>query len=62
MTWCKRPGGSLVRRLMDNKADQGKDEFCIPRGKQVINEQDDLFLISPAEDIKQVVELIPRKA
>ena len=41
---------------------QEKDEFCIPRGKQIINELDELFLISPAENIKQVVELITRKA
>jgi len=41
---------------------QEKDEFCIPRGKQVINEQDELFLISPAENIKQVVDLLTRKA
>lgn len=41
---------------------QKNDEFCIPRGQQVINEQDELFLISPAENIKQVVELLTRKA
>ncbi len=40
---------------------QEKDEFCIPRGKQVINEQDELFLISPGENIKQVVDLLTRK-
>ena len=40
---------------------QEKDEFCIPRGKQVINEGDELFLISPAEEIKQVVDLLTRK-
>lgn len=41
---------------------QEKDEFCIPRGRQIINEQDEVFLISPAEDIKQVVDLLTRKA
>ncbi|MBN2136326.1 MAG: TrkA family potassium uptake protein [Sedimentisphaerales bacterium] len=41
---------------------QARDEFCIPRGNQVIGEGDELFLISPAEDIKQVVDLLTRKA
>lgn len=34
---------------------QQTEEFSIPRGKRVINEGDELFLISTAEDIKQAV-------
>lgn len=41
---------------------QEKDEFRIPRGRQIINERDEVFLISPAEDIKQVVDLLTQKA
>ena len=39
-----------------------REEFCIPRGQQVINEGDELFLISKAEYIKKVVDLLTRKA
>ncbi|MBN2270161.1 MAG: TrkA family potassium uptake protein [Sedimentisphaerales bacterium] len=41
---------------------QDKDEFRIPRGRQIINEHDEVFLISPAEDIKHVVDLLTEKA
>lgn len=33
-------------------------EFAIPRGKHVINEGDELFLISTAEDIKKAADLL----
>ena len=39
-----------------------REEFCIPRGRQVITEGDELFLISKAEHIKKVVVLLTRKA
>ncbi|RKY05199.1 TrkA family potassium uptake protein [Candidatus Poribacteria bacterium] len=35
-----------------------KDELTIPRGKQVINEGDELFLISSPQDIKRAVDLL----
>jgi len=38
------------------------DEFAIPRGKQVINAGDELFIISSAGDLNQVVQLLTRKA
>jgi Trk K+ transport system NAD-binding subunit len=38
-----------------------KEEFSIPRGPQVINEGDQLFIISTAGEIKQVVELLTKK-
>ena len=41
---------------------QDREEFCIPRGQQVIAEADELFLISTAEHIKKVVDLLTRKA
>ncbi|MBL7189474.1 MAG: TrkA family potassium uptake protein [Phycisphaerae bacterium] len=34
------------------------EEFSIPRGKQVIHEGDELFLISTAENIKKAVDLL----
>jgi len=37
---------------------QQKKDFSIPRGKQVINEGDEIFLISKAENIKQAVEFL----
>jgi trk system potassium uptake protein TrkA len=37
---------------------QQTEEFSIPRGKQVINEGDELFLISTAEDIKKAVDFL----
>jgi trk system potassium uptake protein TrkA len=40
---------------------QEKEEFSIPRGKQVINEGDELFLISTAENIKQAVDFLTAK-
>ena len=40
---------------------QDREEFCIPRGQQVISEGDELFLISTAEHIKKVVDLLTRK-
>ncbi len=36
----------------------GTEEFSIPRGQRVINEGDELFLISPAEDIKKAVDFL----
>jgi trk system potassium uptake protein TrkA len=38
-----------------------KGEFSIPRGPHVINEGDELYLISTAGDIKKVVELLTKK-
>jgi len=37
------------------------EEFSIPRGRRVINEGDELFLISTAGDIKQAVDLLTAK-
>jgi trk system potassium uptake protein TrkA len=41
---------------------QQTEEFSIPRGKQVINEGDELFLISTAENIKKAVDLLTAKS
>lgn len=41
---------------------QHTEEFAIPRGSQVISEDDELFVISKPEDIKKVVEFITAKA
>ena len=41
--------------------DQKTEEFSIPRGKQVINEGNELFLISAAEDIKKAVDFLTAK-
>lgn len=38
-----------------------REEFSIPRGKQVINEGDELFLISRAENIKKAVDFLTAK-
>jgi len=38
--------------------DQKTEEFSIPRGKQVINEGNELFLISAAENIKKAVDFL----
>jgi Trk K+ transport system NAD-binding subunit len=38
-----------------------REEFSIPRGKQVINEGDELFLISAAENIKKAVDFLTAK-
>lgn len=40
---------------------QKTEEFSIPRGKQVIHEGDELFLISTAENIKKAVDLLIAK-
>ncbi len=37
---------------------QQTEEFSIPRGKQIINEGDELFLISTAENIKKAVDFL----
>ena len=37
---------------------QEKEEFAIPRGNQVINEGDEVFLISTAEDIKEAADFL----
>jgi len=41
--------------------DQQTEEFSIPRGKQVINEGNELFLISAAENIKKAVDFLTAK-
>jgi len=41
--------------------DQKTEEFSIPRGKQVINEGNELFLISAAENIKKAVDFLTAK-
>ena len=41
--------------------DQKTEQFTIPRGKQIINEGNELFLISAAEDIKKVVDFLTAK-
>jgi len=41
--------------------DQKTEEFSIPRGKQIINEGNELFLISAAEDIKKAVDFLTAK-
>jgi len=40
---------------------QEKEEFSIPRGEQIVNEGDELFLISTAENIKKAVDLLTAK-
>jgi trk system potassium uptake protein TrkA len=37
---------------------QEREEFAIPRGAQVINEGDEVFLISTAEDIKEAADFL----
>ena len=37
---------------------QETEQFSIPRGKQIINEGDELFLISTAENIKKAVDFL----
>jgi len=37
---------------------QEREEFAIPRGNQVINEGDEVFLISTAEDIKEAADFL----
>jgi len=41
--------------------DQKTDQFSIPRGKQEINEGNELFLISAAENIKKAVDFLTAK-
>jgi trk system potassium uptake protein TrkA len=41
---------------------QGREEFSIPRGDQAINEGDELFLISTAENIKEAVDFLTAKS
>jgi trk system potassium uptake protein TrkA len=41
--------------------DQQTEECSIPRGKQIINEGNELFLISAAEDIKKAVDFLTAK-
>ncbi|TKJ37425.1 MAG: potassium transporter TrkA [Planctomycetes bacterium B3_Pla] len=41
--------------------DQQTEEFSIPRGKQIINEGNELFLISAAENIKKAVDFLTAK-
>jgi trk system potassium uptake protein TrkA len=40
---------------------QQTEQFAIPRGKQIIKEGDELFLISAAEDIKKAVDFLTAK-
>jgi trk system potassium uptake protein TrkA len=40
---------------------QQSEEFSIPRGMQIINENDELFLISTAENIKKAVDFLTAK-
>jgi Trk K+ transport system NAD-binding subunit len=37
---------------------QEREEFAIPRGNQVINEGDEVFLVSTAEDIKEAADFL----
>jgi Trk K+ transport system NAD-binding subunit len=41
--------------------DQKTEQFSIPRGKQIINEGNELFLISAAENIKKAVDFLTAK-
>ena len=41
--------------------DQKTEQFSIPRGKQEINEGNELFLISAAENIKKAVDFLTAK-
>ena len=41
--------------------DQKTEEFSIPRGMQIINEGNELFLISAAENIKKAVDFLTAK-
>ena len=41
--------------------DQQTEEFSIPRGNQIINEGNELFLISAAENIKKAVDFLTAK-
>ncbi|MGD8786971.1 MAG: TrkA family potassium uptake protein [Phycisphaerales bacterium] len=41
---------------------QQTEEFSIPRGKQVLNEGDELFLISTVEDIKKAVDFLTARS
>lgn len=61
--------GHTIRDIAGNKAfpsqcvviavfAEEKGEFSIPRGEQVINEGDELFLISTAENIRRVAEFL----
>jgi trk system potassium uptake protein TrkA len=40
---------------------QQAEQFSIPRGKQIIKEGDELFLISAAEDISKAVDFLTAK-
>jgi trk system potassium uptake protein TrkA len=42
--------------------DQKTEQFSIPRGKQIINEGNELFLISAAENIKKAVDFLTTKS
>jgi len=64
-----RVAGRTVKEIAGNKAfpsqcvviavyNQTKGEFNIPRGEQVIDEGDELFLISNAEDIRKVADFL----
>jgi trk system potassium uptake protein TrkA len=61
--------GLTIRQIAENKAfpeqcvfiavyAEEKGEFTIPRGEQVINEGDELFLISTAENIRKVGDFL----
>jgi trk system potassium uptake protein TrkA len=64
--------GKSVKDIVDNRRfphqctfiavyNQQTEEFSIPRGKQIINEGDELFLISTAENIKRAVDFLTAK-
>ena len=64
--------GKSVQNIVENRHfpnectfiavyDQRTEEFSIPRGKQVINEGNELFLISAAENIKKAVDFLTAK-
>jgi trk system potassium uptake protein TrkA len=61
--------GQTIREIADHKAfpsqcvviavfAEEEGEFSIPRGEQVINEGDELFLISTAENIRKVADFL----
>ena len=41
---------------------QEKEEFSIPRGEQIVNEGDELFLIATAENIKKAVDFLTARS
>ncbi|MHC4573663.1 MAG: potassium channel family protein [Planctomycetota bacterium] len=67
-----RVGGKSVKDIAESQNfpaqcdfiavyNQKTEEFAIPRGGQVINEGDELFLISPAESINEALDFLTAK-